>query len=105
MKGDRAGRGKMRWMIFIIVAIMLTFTLFGKKGLVTCWQLQRELDNTQKKIDRLKKENDSQCKELELLKKKDPNTIEKIAREELRLGRPKEETYLFVHYSSSTRKQ
>jgi cell division protein FtsL len=102
MKGDRAGLGKMRWVIFIVIAIMLAFTLFGKKGLVTCWRLQRELDDTQRKIDRLRKENGILRSEVELLKKKEPKTIEKIAREELRLGRPKEETYMFVHYSSSS---
>jgi cell division protein FtsL len=105
MKSDRAGLGKIRWVIFIVIALMLAFTLFGKKGLVKCWQMQRELDDTQRRIDRLRKENEILRNEVELLKKKDPPTIEKIAREELRLGRPKEETYLFVHYSSSARKK
>jgi cell division protein FtsB len=92
---------KLRYAIPIfIVSIILFSTVFGEKGLYKYGKLQSELEANRAKLERVKEENEVLRREAEILKKKDPHYIEKIAREELRLVRPNEKTYLFSQYSS-----
>jgi cell division protein FtsB len=63
--------------------------LFGTHGYLAMRRTQREIEQLQGEIERLNKENEDLTKHVQQLRT-DPDTIERIAREEMGLARPGE---------------
>jgi cell division protein FtsL len=78
-----------RHLLAVFVAVLLVHNVFGAHGFLAMHQKQREIEKVETQIERLNKENaalEGNVKDL----KTDPQTIEKIAREELGQARPGE---------------
>ena len=78
-----------RHLLVVLVAVLLVHNVFGAHGFLAMHQKQQEIEKVKTEIERLNKENaalEGDVKDL----KTDPQTIEKIAREELGQARPGE---------------
>jgi len=78
-----------RHVLVVFVAVLLVHNVFGAHGFLAMHQKQKDIENVKVELDRLNKENsalEGNVKDL----KTDPQTIEKIAREELGQARPGE---------------
>jgi len=78
-----------RHLLAVFVAFLLVHNVFGAHGFLAMHQKQKEIERVKAQIERLNKENaalEGDVKDL----KTDPQTIEKIAREELGQARPGE---------------
>ena len=78
-----------RQMLFLFVVVLLIHDVFGTHGFLAMHRKQQEIQKVNAEIERLNKENavlEMDVKDL----KSDPQTIRKIAREELGLARPGE---------------
>jgi len=78
-----------RLVLAVFVVVLLVHNVFGAHGFLAMHHKQREIEKVRTEIERLKKENaalEDHMKDL----KTDPQTIEKIAREELGQARPGE---------------
>jgi cell division protein FtsL len=78
-----------RHLLAVFVAVLLVHNVFGAHGFLAMHQKQKEIEKVKTQIERLNKENaalEGNVKDL----KTDPQTIEKIAREELGQARPGE---------------
>jgi cell division protein FtsB len=77
--------------LFLIVgfALLLLQDVFGTHGVLAMRQSQKEAEEIRKDIKRLDDENKRMQDRVKALKS-DPATIEKIAREEMKLSRPGE---------------
>jgi cell division protein FtsL len=78
-----------RLVLAVFVVVLLVHNVFGAHGFLAMHQKQKEIENVRTEIKRLNKENaalEGHVKDL----KTDPQTIEKIAREELGQARPGE---------------
>jgi len=78
-----------RHVLVVFVVVLLVHNVFGAHGFLAMHQKQKEIEKVKLELDRLNKENaalDGDVKDL----KTDPQTIEKIAREELGQARPGE---------------
>ncbi len=78
-----------RHLLALFVAVLLVHDVFGTHGYLAMRHKQQDLQKVKTEIERLNTENSSledQVKDL----KTDPQTIEKIAREELGQARPGE---------------
>jgi cell division protein FtsB len=64
-------------------------TAFGEHGYLALRRQQREMDRLQQEIQRLEEENQRLAAEIEALKT-DPQAVERVAREQLKLARPGE---------------
>jgi len=85
-------RRNFSWLLAIALGLLLLQDVFGAHGLVAMRRSQKESERIQKEIDRINGENsrlEGNVKQL----KTDPQSIEKIAREEMGLARPGE--YIF----------
>jgi cell division protein FtsB len=68
---------------------LVVHTVFGEHGYVALRRQQREMDRLQQEIQRLEEENKRLAAEIEALKT-DPQAVERVAREQLKLARPGE---------------
>jgi cell division protein FtsB len=78
-----------RHLLAVFVAVLLVHNVFGAHGFLAMHQKQKEIEKVNTEIERLNTENatlEGDVKDL----KTDPQTIEKIAREELGHVRPGE---------------
>ena len=78
-----------RHLLVIFVVVLLVHDVFGPHGFLVMRRKQQEIQRVNAQLDRLNKENtelEQQIKDL----KTDPQTIRKIAREELGLAQPGE---------------
>jgi cell division protein FtsB len=83
--GQRFGRQ----ILIIFVVVLVVHDIFGPHGFLVMRRKQQEIRKVGAELDRLNKENaalDQNVKDL----KTDPQTIRKIAREELGLAKPGE---------------
>lgn len=78
-----------RHLLVIFVVIMLVHDVFGTHGYLAMHRKQLEIQKVNAQLDRLNKENAILQKEVTDLRT-DPQTIRKIAREELGLAQPGE---------------
>jgi cell division protein FtsL len=78
-----------RPLLGIIVVVLLVHDVFGTHGFLAMHRKQMEIRKVSAELDRLNKENASLEKDITDLKS-DPQTIRKIAREELGLAQPGE---------------
>jgi len=78
-----------RQMLFLFVVVLLVHDVFGTHGFLAMHRKQQEIQKVNAELDRLNKENATLEMDVKDLKT-DPQTIRKIAREELGLARPGE---------------
>lgn len=78
-----------RHLLVVFVAVLLVHDVFGTHGFLAMRRKQQELQKVRTEIERLNTENSALEGEVKDLKT-DPQTIEKIAREELGQARPGE---------------
>jgi len=77
-----------------LILAFLTFTIFGERGLLRIYHLNREKDLIQARTDQLRAENDQLKREIEALKT-DRRYIESLARKDFGLVRKNEIIYQF----------
>jgi len=82
------------------ILFILFFTVFGERGLLRIYHLNKDRQELQKKADTLKLENENLRREIEALKT-DRRYLESIARKDFGLVRPNEIIYRFA--TSATR--
>lgn len=78
-----------RPLLAIFVVVLVVHDVFGTHGYLAMRQKQQEIEKVNSDLQRLNKENSALEKDVQDLKA-DPQTIRKIAREELGLARPGE---------------
>ena len=78
-----------RQMLLIFVVVLIVHDIFGPHGYLVMRRKQQEIQKVNATLDKLNKENASLEQEVKDLKS-DPQTIRKIAREELGLAQPGE---------------
>lgn len=78
-----------RHVLFICVVILFVHNVFGTHGFISMHRKQQEIQKVKADLDRLNKENATLEQDVKDLKT-DPQTIEKIAREEFGQSRPGE---------------
>jgi cell division protein FtsB len=74
---------------------MMTFTVWGERGLQAMWHTQHDLERLVREIEIVEHKNAILAREVQRLRS-DLGYIEKIAREELGLVRPGEIVFEFV---------
>ena len=83
------------WRRFVLIVLglgllaLVVHTLFGPRGYLALRQQQKEYERLKLEIQALQEENRRLIEEIKALKS-DPQMIERIAREELKLARPGE---------------
>jgi len=97
MRAFHWGRGNLyRAAIFALALIsiaLIVHEIFGEHGLVALRRQRKEIDSLQRQIQQLQKENQELADHVKALKS-DPQAIESLAREQLRLARPGEIIYV-----------
>jgi cell division protein FtsB len=78
-----------RHVLVVFVAILMVHDVFGTHGFIAMHRKQQEIAKVKSEIDRLNKENTGFEQDVRDLKS-DPQTIGKIAREEMNLSKPGE---------------
>lgn len=95
MKSDIQGKPKGilqqygRQVLVVFVAVLLVHDVFGTHGFLAMRRKQQEIEKVRIEMNRLNKENAGLQQDVKDLKT-DPQTIERIAREELGQARPGE---------------
>ena len=82
------------------IAFILYFTVFGERGLLRIYHLQKEKQEIQKRVEGLKGDNQKLVREIDALKN-DRRYLESIARKEFGLVRPNEIIYQFPATSNT----
>ena len=82
-------RRNWNWFLAAALALLLLQDVFGTHGLLAMRRSHKEADRMQQEINRVNEEN-RQLEERVKALKTDPQTIERIAREEMGLARPGE---------------
>jgi len=85
-----------------VILFLLFFTVFGERGLLRIYELNREKQEIARRSEALSLENENLKREIEALKS-DRRYLESIARKDFGLVRPNETVYQF-HAVSSARK-
>ena len=85
-------RRNLNWLLMGGLALLLLQDVFGRHGLLAMHHARQEAARMQQEIDRMSSENQRLQERVKSLKS-DPETIERIAREEMGLARPGE--YIF----------
>lgn len=81
------------------LGLLLSFTVFGERGLMRIYELKREKQRVEHNINQLTEENTKMRQTIEALRN-DRDYIERIARQDLGLLKPDEVVYQFVPVSS-----
>ena len=88
----------MRKRLYLIPAVCITFilyfTIFGERGLLRIYHLNREKKDIQQRVDSLRKDNQRLVREIDALKN-DRRYLESIARRDFGLVRQNEIIYQF----------
>ena len=77
------------YLMGVFVAVLLVHDIFGPHGYLAMRQKQQEIQRVNQELQKLNKENLELLQDVQDLKS-DPQTIRKIAREELGLAQPGE---------------
>jgi cell division protein FtsB len=78
----------------VFILLFLSFTIFGERGLLRIYHLNREKEDILKRVSVVKTENDRLKREIEALKS-DRRYLESIARKDFGLVRKNEVIYKF----------
>ena len=84
-------RNGMLVLLLVFIALVV-HNIFGQNGYLAARRQQQDLQTLQQRIQELRQENQQLNKENRALKS-DPNSIERIAREQMRLVKPGEKIY------------
>jgi cell division protein FtsB len=76
------------------ILLFLSFTIFGERGLLRIYHLDREKEEISRRVSLVKTENDQLKREIEALKS-DRRYLESIARKDFGLVRKNEVIYKF----------
>jgi cell division protein FtsB len=87
------GRRLVQYGLLFLGCLLFLDALVGEKGLVENLKARQQFQATERSLARLRDENARLSKEVELLRK-DPETIEGIARRELGLMKPGEKLFI-----------
>jgi cell division protein FtsB len=79
----------MREILVVALLLLAVHDVFGEHGFLAMWRTQKQLTQLRGDIDRLNKENTKMTNQVTALKT-DPETIERIAREQMGLAKPGE---------------
>jgi cell division protein FtsB len=79
----------MREILIVALLLLAVHDVFGAHGFLAMWRTQKQLTQLRGDIDRLNKENVQMTGQVTALKT-DPETIERIAREQMGLAKPGE---------------
>jgi cell division protein FtsL len=82
-------RRNMRQILGLALFALLVHDIFGTHGFIAMRRTQKEIDDIRAQIGKVNAENKSLADEVNALKT-DPESIERIAREEMGLARPGE---------------
>ena len=77
-----------------VSVLALALVAYGSSGLLRVWQMKREVETLEREIVTLRGETEDLARSVDRLRS-DPETIEKIAREEFGLVRPGERVLKF----------
>ena len=83
----------LQYALLFLGCLLFLDAVVGEKGLVENLKARQQFEATQRALARLKDDNARLSKEVELLRK-DPETIEGIARRELGLMKPGEKLFI-----------
>lgn len=83
-----------------VILFILFFTVFGERGLLRIYELNREMNELVLRSESLKQENENLKREIEALKS-DKRYLESIARRDFGLVRPNEVVYQFPSASTT----
>ncbi|MBM3224390.1 MAG: septum formation initiator family protein [Candidatus Tectomicrobia bacterium] len=89
------------WLTLVLISstlflgAMMTFTVWGDRGLLAMWRTQHDLERLARDIEIIDQKNATLAREVQRLRS-DLGYIEKIAREELGLVRPGEIVFEFA---------
>jgi len=87
------GRRVVQYTLLFLGCLLFLDALVGEKGLVENLKARQQYQSLARSLERLKGENERLQREVELLRK-DPDTIESIARRELGLMKPGEKLFI-----------
>lgn len=79
--------------VALLTVWLFVHVMFGANGMVVYRQKKNEIQDLQKQVDALQKENDRYSSQIKALQT-DPKMIEKVAREQLQYTRPGEVVYV-----------
>jgi cell division protein FtsB len=88
------------WLTLVLIGsslfllLMMALTVWGDRGLLEMWRMQRELERVVREMEIIEQKNATLAREVQRLRS-DLGYIEKIAREELGLVRPGEIVFEF----------
>jgi cell division protein FtsL len=85
-------RANMRSIFVLVLFALLIHDFLGAHGFIAMRRTQKDIDQIEKQIGDLNKENQALSEQVKSLKT-DPKAIERIAREEMGLARPGEVIY------------
>lgn len=89
------GKQQILYLSLTFFVVMMLVAVFHEDGIMTVLKLEKDLVKLKDSNDKLRSENKDIRREIKLLKN-DPFAIEKIAREKLRMVKPKETVYQIV---------
>jgi cell division protein FtsB len=79
----------LREILVVALLLLAVHDVFGAHGFLAMWRTQKQLTQMRADIERLSKENNQMTNQVTALKT-DPDTIERIAREQMGLAKPGE---------------
>jgi len=80
------------YVFFFIFLAGVVFLVFNESGILKYLKLRNEVNDLNKKIENLQKENKGLEAEIDSLLRKEPAKIERIAREKYNMQRPNEKS-------------
>ena len=80
------------YVFFFIFLAGVVFLVFNESGILKYLKLRNEVNDLNKKIENLQKENKGLEAEIDSLQRKEPAKIERIAREKYNMQRPNEKS-------------
>lgn len=83
---------------------LVVHTLFGEKGYLALRKQREEIERLQAEIDRLSGENKRLLEEIQALKT-DPEAVERVAREQLKMARPGEKVIMLPDKRTSDQQE
>jgi cell division protein FtsB len=78
--------------LLLLCIVLVVHEIFGENGYLALRQQRRQLETLQEQIQQLKKQNEDLDRQIKALKS-DPQAIERVAREQMRMARPGEIIY------------
>jgi len=91
----QAGKAsRIPWWWAVLLVLLLGFALFGDKGVLRLVKAYQQKQQLQQQVEQLQQENQQLKAEIEALQH-DPQTIERLARQELGMVREDEIVYQF----------